>query len=280
MQRANRWGCVNKRLTACDIAAVPPFSTCYTRYNMILTCPQCATRYKTDAAKFPAEGRNVRCAKCGNVWHQIREPDETDNPAPIPQPVPEPEQPVAEEVVRSEPVPVIREPVRPTGFTPETVEDVPAPVIERAAKPSRLGMLAGWLLFLIVLLGIAAALFFFRQQIVSLWPQSASLYAAIGLDANARGLSFEDVSYVKGKEGEQIVLIINGKLRNVTGHELAVPQLRVGLSDSGAREVYHWTFSPDAVTLKPGQVLPFRTRLTSPPPAAVGIEVRFAKEGE
>ena len=34
---------------------------------MILTCPQCATRYQADASKFPAAGRSVRCAKCGNT---------------------------------------------------------------------------------------------------------------------------------------------------------------------------------------------------------------------
>ena len=46
--------------------------------DMILTCPQCATRYQVDGAKFPGAGRNVRCAKCGHVWHQLgpcREPD-------------------------------------------------------------------------------------------------------------------------------------------------------------------------------------------------------------
>src|SRR5471032_2416724 len=38
--------------------------------RMILTCPSCATRYQADEAKFPAAGRQVRCAKCGHVWHQ------------------------------------------------------------------------------------------------------------------------------------------------------------------------------------------------------------------
>src|ERR1017187_6853318 len=37
---------------------------------MILTCPSCRTRYQTDGAHFTAPGRNVRCAKCGQVWFQ------------------------------------------------------------------------------------------------------------------------------------------------------------------------------------------------------------------
>jgi predicted Zn finger-like uncharacterized protein len=38
---------------------------------MKLICPQCATRYQADAAKFPPAGRAVRCGKCRHVWHQL-----------------------------------------------------------------------------------------------------------------------------------------------------------------------------------------------------------------
>ena len=64
---------------------------------MILTCPQCATRYQVDGAKFPAAGRNVRCAKCSHVWHQLGPVEEPDpdaeivvqEPAAAPKPAPE-----------------------------------------------------------------------------------------------------------------------------------------------------------------------------------------------
>src|ERR1700754_4077713 len=46
---------------------------------MILTCPACSTRYTVDAAKFPAAGRTVRCAKCGHSWHQPGEAPEQDD---------------------------------------------------------------------------------------------------------------------------------------------------------------------------------------------------------
>lgn len=37
---------------------------------MIITCPSCSSRYPVDATSFAPSGRKVRCAKCGNTWHQ------------------------------------------------------------------------------------------------------------------------------------------------------------------------------------------------------------------
>jgi predicted Zn finger-like uncharacterized protein len=37
---------------------------------MIITCPSCSARYPVDASTFAPSGRKVRCAKCGNTWHQ------------------------------------------------------------------------------------------------------------------------------------------------------------------------------------------------------------------
>lgn len=36
---------------------------------MLITCPNCATRYDVEDARFLPEGRSVRCAECGESWH-------------------------------------------------------------------------------------------------------------------------------------------------------------------------------------------------------------------
>jgi hypothetical protein len=144
----------------------------------------------------------------------------------------------------------------------------------------RLAVGAGWLGLIAIILLIGWSGLRFRQQIATVWPQSASLYSAVGLKANASGLNIQDVAYHRSLEDGQTVLSVTGMLTNTGTRELPVPQLRVGLIDDDRHELYHWTFVPGVVTLKPGQATKFLTRLSNPPVAASHFELRFAKAGE
>jgi predicted Zn finger-like uncharacterized protein len=241
---------------------------------MILTCPQCSTRYQADAAKFQPSGRNVRCAKCGHLWHQDAPPTEIDTASDI-------------ALVDDTPPPPPPEPLppRPAAFTPnpvisrDTVRMVTPP--EKASRlPAQLAAGAGWaaLIALILLVGWTAMTF--RQQIATVWPQSASLYAALGVKANTSGIDIKDVSFQQRSQDGQRVLVVSGALDNRTTRELPVPQIRVALIDDDRHELYHWTFVPGVMTLKAGQTSKFSTRLTDPPLGARHFELRFAKAGE
>lgn len=234
---------------------------------MILTCTSCDTRYSVDGSKFPAAGRTVRCAKCGHSWHQLGE---------APEAVSEPPAPVAE--VAPE-VPVSRAAaggVSPSrDFAPPTATAEP-----RASLAPRLAIVAGWVGLFAAVLMIAFAAVKYRQHIASIWPQSAGVYNGLGLAVNVSGLDFQKVDYRRETEDGQIVLAVSGEIVNTSSRQLPVPQtVRVTLSDSGKRELYHWTFKPNVTVLAPGGSAPFLTRLASPPSAARNLEVSFPKDG-
>lgn len=238
---------------------------------MILTCPQCSTRYQTDVAQFMPAGRKVRCAKCGHVWFQ-------DAPAP------EPEVPVVhEETPPSQPEPE-PEPVYPrrAAYAPpepeyEEEEDVTQVARPRSSLFRRLALGLGWAALAAIVVVMCWAGVHFRQGVATLFPQSATLYRVVGLRVNTMGIEFHNKLARFETENGQSVLLISGNLVNITSLERTVPLIRVSLSDDDRRELYHWIFSSNVATLAPGQTVVFQTRLPSPPLTARHIELRFVE---
>ncbi len=230
---------------------------------MILTCPECATRYQTDAALFTPEGRKVRCAKCGHVWLQA---------APMPEPeaglvrADEDKTPSAEAAIP-----------RHTAYAPAPIPTEGETIIAPSRWLERAGLALGWMALAAILLTIGWSAILYRQDIAELWPQSSSLYAAIGMPVNTLGIEFRNRDARFETENGQDVLVIAGDIVNITSRELTVPSIRIFLTDGAGRELYHWSFSPNAATLAPGQWASFHTRLSGPPAATRHIELRFAE---
>ena len=257
---------------------------------MILTCPECATRYEADAAKFPVAGRKVRCAKCGHVWHQpgpVTVDEALFEPvtAPEAEPEPEPESTAKEDEVRNispaEAVAAIRRSTRESKPEPRVAgEDAPGRA--KAQKKSSgairvVGTVFGWLELIAVILTICFSAAMYRQQIVTVWPKSASLFAKLGMGVNARGLEFADVRHASQVEDGQPVLLITGQLKNVSNRIEKVPPIRVVLSDQAQHPVFAWEFLPGKRVLAPGSVVSFHTRLSNPPATARHVEMRLSE---
>jgi hypothetical protein len=122
---------------------------------------------------------------------------------------------------------------------------------------------------------VAVGLLIWRASIVSAMPQTASLYASIGLPVNLRGLAFEEVSTAQEVLDGVQVLVVEGAIANVVRSAVEVPRLRFAVLNANGAEVYAWTSLPPRSVLASGEKLPFRTRLASPPPDGREIAVRF-----
>lgn len=251
---------------------------------MILVCPNCAARYEVDGTQFPAEGRKVRCKKCGHVWHQQPEPDRAEIEAEIFNSPPDSE-PAVEIAPEAEAEFEAETDAPPAWRTPVTEDeeaddddgyrlDEPAPTIKRAGGNAL--VMLGWAALVAVILVIGWSAANYRSQIVGIWPQSASLFSRLGMAVNTRGLDFADIRHTNQTEDGQPVLVITGKVVNVTGKQLDVPPLRVILSDANKTAIYDWSFEPSRHALAPGQAIAFHTRLSNPPSATRHVQLRFA----
>jgi predicted Zn finger-like uncharacterized protein len=166
----------------------------------------------------------------------------------------------------------------------ENIETVAARRAQRRAKPSRWSRLPGWKgewrqpgtpALIVALLMVIAGLIVWRTPIVRVAPQTASLFRAIGLAVNLRGLAFENVRTSGEFHDGAPVLIIEGTIANVTNKTVEVPRLRFAIRNRAGLEIYAWTSVTGRSILAPGETAAFRTRLASPPSEGRDVVVRF-----
>jgi hypothetical protein len=109
---------------------------------------------------------------------------------------------------------------------------------------------------------------------VRLLPQTAGLFAKLGLPVNLRGLEFTELKTAREMHEGVEVLVVEGTIASVAKRPVPVPRLRFAVRNDAGVEVYAWTALPSRSVLSPGETLEFRSRLASPPPAR-DVQARF-----
>jgi hypothetical protein len=183
------------------------------------------------------------------------------------------------------PVPSFLGPAPPRWDGPTVPGQIDAhPVLPQAyvlRKPERRsrhrsGRHAPYLLIaVLILVAFHSAVIGWRREVVKIAPQTASLYRAIGLPVNLRGLSISNVTTVVQLHEGVPLLLVEGTLANTSTRAVKVLGLRVAVRNSAGQELYNWTEEPERRNLSTGESLTFRTRLASPPPEAHEVVVRF-----
>ena len=114
-----------------------------------------------------------------------------------------------------------------------------------------------------------------RSDVARLLPQTASLYRAIGLPINLRGLAFSTVTSTTETQDGVPVLVVEGTITAISKRVVEVPRLHISLRNPNGHEVHTWTAAPGRSVLSPGETIAFRSRLASPPADGQQVIVRF-----
>jgi predicted Zn finger-like uncharacterized protein len=217
---------------------------------MILTCPQCSTRYLADPAALGPTGRQVRCAKCSHTWHQL---------------------PQAEAAPRLDVMSPLLDPPQ-ASTTPGA--GLPAR-IEPKAPRRRAG---GAMLAAVIVLLILGGLYVGRGRIVAAWPDAAQLYGVAGIpvDVVGAGLAFREVTLTRQPVNGRDTVVVEGLILNDTGEAQPVPSILASLRDASDRTLKAWTVRIDPGELPAGQSTSFRTSMIDPPAEASQVAITFA----
>jgi predicted Zn finger-like uncharacterized protein len=285
---------------------------------MLIACPKCETSYEVKPETLGEAGRKVRCANCQEVWFAARPPSDDDafeaafediagaafddgaalKAAARPAASPRTEEDAAGDWGVPDFTPnSASPPLAPTNdempafdaakaldAEPPPRRDIESAAAEHSA-PARRRRGAGPELqavpiIIAVEIVLILSIVIWRTDVVRMMPQTASFFRMIGLAVNLRGLAFSDVHLAKDEQNGVRVLTVEGEIQNTTRSTAAVPRLRFALRNAAKAELVSWTAPLEQASLRPGQMLEFRSRLAAPPSDVSDITVRFLNRAD
>ena len=241
---------------------------------MLIVCPACASEYRIDAERVGTAGRSVRCAACRETWfissdevttalfEEMSAAEEAASPEPEPEPeaaAPPPKADPAEDAPR-----------RPRPIATKNRKRTKPARAGRRLPPALVAGLALAVLVPLVLLG--------RVTVVRAMPQTASLFAGIGLPVNLRGIDIRDIAAFQiPAEGDNPArLVVEGDIVSVARERVPVPPIEVEIRDPSGQPLYRWSVPGPRGALEPSERARFKASLSAPPEKGRQVEVRFA----
>jgi predicted Zn finger-like uncharacterized protein len=260
---------------------------------MIITCPECETRFMISDQALGEDGRTVRCSKCAHTWHQSPENiedsgdlvdveendvlsedleeyegqhDEEDDDGQFPMPSDEEE---------GEDEPKFEVPI------PEAIHPRSESLIEEekdkaaASLAHKCGLIASFCVFLC----LVATLYVFRPEIISVYSPSIALYQLFGITDPTPG---EDLIFERLQAYEWDNLIeLNGQIVNMnTQEDQPLPPLAIALVSNDDRILGHVYITLEEDMIPAGQVYRFREVIANDGNLASAIIMRFALSEE
>ena len=171
-------------------------------------------------------------------------------------------------------VPSIESPAHPDAATDsDEIENFAARRKRLQARRRQARHSSRWTALILVLFAFNVALVGARSEVVRFFPQTASLFAAVGLPVNLRNLRKH--ADLEGSSGRPVFPRCRRHHCQRQQRAIRGPRLRFSARDSAGQEVYTWPTMPGRGIVGPGEKLDFRTRFVPPPDNAVDLMVRF-----
>ncbi|MCJ2057709.1 zinc-ribbon domain-containing protein [Methylobacterium sp. J-048] len=242
---------------------------------MLIVCPSCASEYRIDAGKVGMDGRSVRCAACRETWFLTPADVLAGHEAEL------------AEKGEAEPDPVADAAWQEATATVRAATDTsePPPARRRVpARPSRgnsrrgIVGLSPSLAVGLTLLAALPLICLARTSVVRVVPQTAALFARVGLPVNVRGIEIRDVVAFSSpaEDGRPPELVIEGDLVGIARTDVPVSALSVEIRDAAGRALRTFPVAPPRAVLGTAETARFRGSLVSPPAAGRAVVLRFA----
>ncbi len=257
---------------------------------MIISCPECRGRFRIDPSALGAGGRTVRCSKCAHTWLQVP-PDpeagtvreETTDPVSAADAAALAD---ADDAADGD-IDADQTDKAIDWDAPAARDDEGVPVHARRRNrltaatdsASRWPAVAAWAALVLVVVGLAAGLFAYRDSIMNTWPDTAALYDRLDLAKPGFGLVLAAPRAHQTEIDGTTALVIEGRIENPTSRAREVPKtLRLQLLDKNQQELQTRTFDSPARRLLPEQSVSYKIELKDPAEKRDILLISFAEE--
>ena len=133
-----------------------------------------------------------------------------------------------------------------------------------------------------VLLGVFAGAWFGRDQIVAQFPQTETVYAALGIPVTPPGptLQLRVIAPEESYRDSDRVLTFKGTVVNISNRKQMVPKLQARLTDQEGTVLLEWEFQAPKGQLDAGAAVDFATEAVNPPREGQNLTIKFVKDEE
>ena len=254
---------------------------------MILTCPDCSTRYSVKDGSIGPNGRTVRCASCSATWFVSQDADELalvdlqssdietiDDDINMPTHAPREDLGPAQSTFANDTV----------SNAPPEKETLGAHVqfrdkVDRERRNRRLmGVSMIWIVTLALLGTFAILGYVFRQDVVERRPAAAWVYKIFNISVKENGLDFEDPATRHVIVDGRPVLVVNGMIINRDNKTRPIPMIELSFLSRSGDIIAKWLVEPTQAQLGPKERLEYTSQYPNPPVDAAELLYQFVDD--
>ncbi len=114
-----------------------------------------------------------------------------------------------------------------------------------------------------------------RIEVVKFFPALAAPFSVSGLPVNIHYAEFQNIKARTHEENGELQLSVAGEIKNLRSGHNAIADVQVSILAKSGTELFSWVAQLPQKSLKPGEILSFRTRLSAPPSGADRIMLKF-----
>lgn len=236
---------------------------------MILICPSCETRYVTSDDSIGATGRNVRCAACDHSWY-VKPAETLGDPSEVQD---------ESGLTRAQVERLRQKAVANAKSSSGPHAEMREKELKRRKRNQLIAIAAAWSGSALVFVGSAYAALNNREAVVSMMPEAASVYEALGMEVNRFGLDFAELQAQRSFDGTTPVLTISGKAVNSSDRHRPSPTVRIGLYNQAGAEVHVERVNLMDAVVPPSGEANFTAHIISPPMDSYDVQVSFEIAG-